>query len=92
MTEKSGRTTKQMLEAPKDAYFVWQTKAFAYPRALARHLKRDDLTIVNPGFFGYRARNGKRLLKVPIIVDHACVLTVSEAANIMKCNTLEEKF
>lgn len=89
MTDRrTGRTSKQMLEAPKGAYFVWQTKAFDYPRALARHLKREDLTIVNAQFFGYREGRGKRRLKVPIVVDHACILSVSQAAAIGRCNSL----
>jgi hypothetical protein len=91
MTDQpTGRTTKQMLEAPRRAFYVWYSSAKAYPNALAKHLGREDLTIVAPAFFGYKGRG--RGLKVNIVVDHACVLTVSQASEIMRCNLLKEEF
>lgn len=91
-TEKrrSGRTTAQMKAAPKGAYYVWPHKAADYARALASHLGRNDLTVVDPAFFSYRERRGKRKLRLKIVIDHACVLTVSQASAIDRCNTLRE--
>ena len=79
-----------MLSAPKNAYYVWIDSAMDYARALAHHLGRDDLTIVDAHFFSYRERMGKRRLKVKIIIDHACVLTVSQMAALKKHNVLPE--
>ena len=87
---RTGRTARQMRDAPRNAYYVWVDSAMDYARALAAHLGRHDLTIVDPHFFSYRERRGKRKLKVKIVIDHACVLTVSEAAAIDKCNSLEK--
>ena len=42
------RTTKQMIEAPLDACFVWCNDRLSYPRNLAQHLGRSDLTIISP--------------------------------------------
>lgn len=81
---RSGRTARQMLEAPKNAYYVVDN-AMEYAKALAAHLGRRDLSIVDTQFFSYRERRGKRKLKVKIIIDHGCVLTVSQAAAIDKC-------
>lgn len=77
---RSGRTTRQMLEAPKGAYYVWPHKATSYAKQLAEHLGRKDLTIVHPAFFGYKGR-GKGM-RVKIVIDHECVLTVTQMAAI----------
>ncbi len=51
MSERgSGKTTRAMLAAPKDAVFVWVDHHFEYPRALAIRLGREDLKIVSPGW------------------------------------------
>lgn len=84
---QSGRTSAQMKKAPRGAYYVWPNKALNYPRALAKHLKRTDLKIVSPLFFGYKGRGAG--LKVKIIIDHNCLLSVSQAADIARCNLLE---
>lgn len=70
----TGRTTRQINDAPQGAYYVWISSAIHYPRALARHLGRDDLMFVSPDWLE-RADNyrGRRGLKV--VVDHACWLS-----------------
>jgi hypothetical protein len=44
----SGKTTRAMQAAPKGAVFVWVNHHLDYPKALARHLGREDLKIVSP--------------------------------------------
>lgn len=39
----TGHTSHQMLEAPVGAHFIWCNQATWYPKALARHLGREDL-------------------------------------------------
>lgn len=66
---KTGETTRQMLDAPKDALYIWCNDNLGYPKALAQYLGRGDLQI-----FGLSALNGDRLLGrvfTDIIVDHA---------------------
>jgi hypothetical protein len=41
-----GETTKQMLDAPENAYFVWYNDELAYPTKLAAFLGREDLVIL----------------------------------------------
>ncbi len=86
MMDKKGTTSQQMRDAPRGAHYVWISKALAYPRALAKHLGREDLIIVSPNFFAYKARGHG--LRVKIIIDHGCVLPVTQAATIRTCNTL----
>jgi hypothetical protein len=90
MTEerRTGRTTQQMLNAPRGAYYVWETPALSYAKQLAEYLKRTDLKIVSAGFFSYKGRGAG--LKAKIIIDHGCVLTVSAAAAIGKHNLLDK--
>jgi hypothetical protein len=63
----TGRTTRQMLDAPKGALYVWCNKHLDYPRALARHLGRADLVVVSPS---YERRGYSSAL---VILDHAGV-------------------
>lgn len=66
----SGRTTKQMLEAPIASIFVWPVpRSLDYARHLAHHLNRTDLEIISPD--GLERLKGTR--RRSIIVDHACV-------------------
>jgi hypothetical protein len=90
MTDNITRTKECMLASPKKAFYVWPDKALQFPRGIARELGREDLTIVTPTFFGYKGRGHG--LKVPIIIDPMCVLSVSKLCSIRRCNSLEEKF
>jgi hypothetical protein len=68
----TGRTTKQMLDAPRGAFFVCPTTAAReYTRHLAHHLGRLDLNPIVPEELEYRIRGTGRA----VIVDHACRLT-----------------
>jgi hypothetical protein len=79
-TKQSGRTTQQMLDAPKGAYYVWLSQSLSYPRQLAQHLKRADLHIVGPGFFSYKGR-GQGII-ADIVIDHGYVVPVTRMAEI----------
>jgi hypothetical protein len=79
---QTGRTTRQMLSAPQDAYYVWFCDGpFMYPELLAKHLKRSDLKIVGSGFFKKRGRGHG----LKVVVDHAAILAVTTLANIEYC-------
>jgi hypothetical protein len=64
----TGRTTKQMRDAPQGAIFVWCNGHTDYPRALARHLGREDLRIEPRSFV---ESNTHMATSKPIIQDHA---------------------
>jgi len=68
-TRQTGITTKQMVEAPKGAWFVWPTSGLSYPAKLARRLGRQDLRIVqmlhlSPGWVYCTTGD--------VVIDHAC--------------------
>lgn len=61
------KTSKQMLEAPPNAIFVWHSADVSYPRRLARYLDREDLTIVPSSTIRNGIANSTRL---QIVLDH----------------------
>lgn len=66
----TGRTTRQMQAAPKDAVFVWCFHgSLGYARDLARHLGRADLKIVSPSWLENSQYMG--LTFSGIVTDHA---------------------
>ncbi len=65
---QTGRTAKQMLEAPRGATFVWCNDKTQYARSLARHLGRGDLRIM--GLESLRDWNSFCDAKV-VVLDHA---------------------
>ena len=74
-TTLPGRTSQQLLDAPRGATFVWCTNNMAYVRALARHLGRMDLDIRPKQELIPVLRSGRR---APIVVDHALWMTTEE--------------
>ena len=64
-----GRTSLQMLRAPTAAVYVWCNSMLDYPRAIARHVNRNDLQIVAPEWL-----DSAHGLRDAIIVDHSCRL------------------
>jgi hypothetical protein len=66
---QTGRTTKQMQEAPPNACFVWCNSRRSYPLALARRLNRSDLTIISPEMDTDKFHRGRTWT---VIRDHAC--------------------
>ncbi len=71
MERRSGETTKQMEEAPKDAVFIWVNEHLSYPRDLARKLGRDDLFIKSPSWL---EKNYYGLSLTGVVLDHAVYL------------------
>lgn len=72
----TGRTTRQMLDAPNGAIYIWCNGDIAkngYPDALKKFLKRDDLVLYSIQFLENR---GWRGLSTTIVVDHACDLSI----------------
>jgi len=63
-----------MLDAPRGTVFVWVNHHLDYPRSLARHLDREDLTIVSPGWLEYEGNWVGRTL-VGLRVDPDARLT-----------------
>jgi hypothetical protein len=64
----TGRTTKQMQDAPQGAIFVWCNEHTDYPRRLAKHLGRADLRIAPKSSMERDLLSG---FNKPIIQDHA---------------------
>lgn len=74
-TRQTGITTNQMLNAPKNAFYVWCNSMLSYPRCLAVSLKRDDLKIVSPSWLRSEHICGWNDLNV--IIDHAAYNNLS---------------
>lgn len=74
----TGETTRQIQSAPENALYVWTTCDFRYPRKLAHHLGRDDLTFYPPSALydmDYLARKYIGTRVSAIIVDHGVPMT-----------------
>lgn len=65
----TGRTSRQMVEAPLGAVYVWCNAFRQYPCELARHLGRDDLEIVTPLWLAAASSRGRWL--TGLVIDHA---------------------
>lgn len=66
----SGRTTQQMLAAPRNAVFVWCYQgSLPYARELARKHGREDLTVVSPLRFETDYFRGREISG--LVLDHA---------------------
>lgn len=75
----TGRTTKQMREAPAGAVFVWNNDHLEYPRHVARVIGRPDLKIIGP-----RGLDRIRPPLAGIVVDHAASLSHQQHALFMQ--------
>lgn len=73
-TRGSGETTRQMLSAPRGAFFVWCNHHMDYPRHLAKLLGRGDLQIKPPSFLRNDLLRG---YERELVVDHAAYLTMT---------------
>ena len=65
-----------MKDAPKGALFVWCNGHLEYPKALARHLGREDLYIISPGQLENPKFRGRELSG--IVLDHWTLLNERE--------------
>jgi hypothetical protein len=69
-----GITTKQMIEAPHGAFFVWPVKAsISYAKYLSHFLGRSDLKIISYNdiehIMGFE--------NLTVVIDHACYYHLS---------------
>lgn len=72
----TGRTTKQIVDAPIGAVFVWGQSVIDYPVALAAKLGRDDLWIVPPRWLDLLLEGTWSGIRFSgIVIDHAAQLT-----------------
>lgn len=79
MSRQIGKTTRQMLDAPKNALYIWCNDILNYPRYLALYLGRDDLEIV--GLSVLREGGGNKLKGrefTGVILDHAAKTSLDE--------------
>ena len=73
-----GRTTMQMLDAPRKAVYIWVNSDINYPIQLAKSLGRHDLQIVSHEWLDHKWRG----LKISgIVVDHATWLSMDQWEN-----------
>lgn len=65
----SGKTTRAMLAAPKDAVFIWVNHHLDYPKRLAKYLGREDLQIVSPNWLSDKRWQGCRFIAIEVDPD-----------------------
>jgi hypothetical protein len=68
----TGRTTKQLMNAPENSVFVWCNDDISYPLRLARNMCRDDIEVKPLCWFKENNICGRRM---QICFDHAVILT-----------------
>ncbi|WP_175784638.1 hypothetical protein [Burkholderia ambifaria] len=71
----TGRTTRQMLDAPQHAVFVWCNDYLGYARDLVHHVGRPDLQVVSPSWL----ERDRGFGKCGIVIDHAARLSDRQA-------------
>lgn len=74
----TGRTTKQLVEAPRGAIFIWCNNCLDYVRPLAASLGRTDLVIYGPDMLNMNAGRLRGRALPAIVVDHACRLNANQ--------------
>ena len=83
---RAGLSTRQMLDAPKDAVFICPSvRAIDYFRLMARTINRIDLKMVSPYWLEKDGWMGLDLSG--IIVDHAVILSPSQADSLRWAQT-----
>ena len=75
---QTGRSTKQIKEAPKDAIFVSPSiSTVNFYAKMCQNNNRCDITVVSPSFFRSENIRGS-LCEKDIVVDHAVELTFEQ--------------
>lgn len=64
----SGRTTRQMQEAPVGAVFIWVSARTDYAIHLADRIDRQDLSILGPSYLENAHWQGQEL--TGLVLDH----------------------
>ena len=77
----TGRTTRQIQDAPQGATFIWCNRHLDYVPRLARHLGRSDLKIVGIDYANGRDRSAFFRSRPPAveILDHAAPEALASA-------------
>ena len=71
-----GETTKQMLNAPRNALYIWPNDNLTAAKMKAVGLFRDDLKIVGPRHLVETNFRGR--LDLDVVLDHATYLSAEE--------------
>lgn len=80
----TGRTTKQIEQAPPNAYFVWCCGDTYYAKMLCRKLGRSDITCIAPQALDNMAWALSRAK--PMVADHAARLSEQQRAALNAAN------
>lgn len=72
----SGRSSLQMMGAPRNAVYIWCNSMFGYPKDLARRFHRTDMRIVSPSWLTVSNLGGADNLS--IVIDHAAQLNAAQ--------------
>lgn len=72
-TRQSGRTLKQLKNAPKNAVFIWCNHYLDYPIKLLHKINRLDIYVVSPSWLEGNSWLGLKI--TGIILDHATKLS-----------------
>lgn len=85
----TGRTTKQVKEAPYNAIYVWcNNNDLRYVRAIAYQFGRYDLKLKSHGWLDHEHVIA---CQVPIVVDHAARVDPALAVLITTRNAMHRK-
>jgi hypothetical protein len=67
----SGRTRRQLENAPYNSYFVWCNDIIGYPLGIAKSLGRHDVNVVGIAWLTEHHLEG---LTVPVVLDHSVII------------------
>jgi len=82
---QTGRTTRQIIDAPKNAIYVWPFRSsIIYAKRIAREYGREDLEIIPECLFRPYKIQSRR--GVSVVIDHATELS-REGWEAMRCAT-----
>jgi hypothetical protein len=73
----TGRTTKQLEQAPLGALFIWSNPHIEYPTRIARSLNRLDITIIGSNILE-RPEQLSGLMFTALVLDHGLMLKTLE--------------
>lgn len=66
----SGRTTKQIINAPKNSIYICRKHEIPYNKRLAQDNNREDITFLPCDYLTMRFRGIRKF----VIIDHAIIL------------------
>lgn len=83
---QTGRSTKQMEDAPHGATYVWPNDVLFYPDMLKERTGRTDLNLISLQHFRYQLERGMRMDDV--VIDHAAeeLMRSIDRARLARCS------